>query len=105
MVPFAIGLPSFEKHILNRRTDAVDHKAFNADTLTFCVRSGDVPTQFLLVDFKSSSARSKADVNIGACGLRRGFFQIVQFLHHDQFPSRRFSNSVERRPRSTMSNL
>ena len=52
----------------------------------------------------AAEIRRQPDMDVGPGGLRRAFLEPVERLRH-QLPSSLFSNSVERRPRSTMSNL
>ena len=69
---------------------------------------GDVPAQFLVEDLEPRGAGRQSDMHVRAGRLRGRFLEILRRVVscvHDlhQLPSSRFSNIVERRPRSTMS--
>ena len=100
-----VGLPGFEQHVLHWCAGAVIDEALDADALAGHAGAGDGLAEFLAIDVEARRARRQADMDIGTGGLGGGFLEIGQSLDHDQLPSRRFSNRVERRPRSTMSNL
>ena len=101
----AVGLPGFQHHVLDRRAHAIDDDTFHTNALTLGIGACDIPAQFLPIDVETGGAWREADMNVRSGRLGRRFLQIVELLRHDQFPSGRFSNRVERRPRRTMSNL
>ena len=78
----------------------------NSSTVSFRAPQVAVDTllQFRLTVTDSNGATDQADVDVGARGLGRGFLEVgLRLSHGAQFPQSLFSNSVERRPRSTMS--
>ncbi len=100
-----IRLPDFDERVLQRRAAAVDDASLQDDTLAFRVRPDQRMAEIVLIHAGDvDPVGIGADMHIRACRLRRRFLETSEFLDH-QFPSGRFSNIVERRPRSTMSNL
>ena len=75
---FAIGLPGLKQHIFDRRADAVNNHAFNANALAFGIWACDIPAQLLLIDVKASGPRGQTDMDVRTRRLGWGFLQILR---------------------------
>ncbi len=100
---FGIGLPDFQHGVEDRCAIAVDDAAGDLDALTGRVGGEHLGAEVGGIDAADlCEVGCKANMDVGARGLRRGFPELGRGVQH-QFPSSLFSNMVERRPRSTMS--
>src|ERR1700722_7950925 len=100
-----VGLPDFDQSVLERRAPAVDHMADDRYALALGAARNHRLAEVLWIDARDArEVRRRADMDIGPRGLGGRLLEMVEPLRHHA-PSFLFSKGVERRPRSTMSNL
>src|SRR6185437_11803077 len=100
-----VGLPDFHHAVAQRGVEPIEHAADDGEALALGFgidHAGAEISGKHAAD--AAEIRRHADMHIGAAGLRRGFLEGSEGLRH-QLPSSRFSNRVERRTRSTISNF
>src|SRR5690606_26129497 len=101
-----VGLPDLDQGILQRRTGTVEDATTDDDAFALALVVDHPCAEVFVIDAADlAEIRHAADMDVRPGRLRRRFLETIERLNHSQFPSRRFSNKVERRPRSTMSNL
>jgi hypothetical protein len=98
-----IRLPDLKEDVPSGRAHAVEDAAFDANALALRLGRDEHVGEVLLKDVEPDLLRDEADVDIGTAVWDGISFRLGRDGIMAQFPYSLFSNSVERRPRSTMS--